>query len=259
LTFFTFADQFPYPNLPKVIYKATIGVFGTIGVSTIAFYKINFLAKVFLKKQKLIPPGLPKQIFFSCFTCIAIYIISYLRLPQKSAYMIPIIPFIIILFGYYLKERAFKFFCVLLTMSSFLFSMNLTDSLRGSGYSPLAVKFTLAGQEIFIDPLTGPLYSDYTKRLNKIAYTEKVYRQISLEKQNKILICGWWYNELLVQSWNRESNTNVIPVFYIDKSRMEKYMADGHELYYLPEQDLYNDQYSQMNYTDSVAKPYLVN
>lgn len=259
LSFFTFADQFPYPNLPKVFYKATLGVFGTIGVLAIVGYKIKILSGILFKKEKLIPDTLPKQLFFASCTAIIVYIISYLRLPQKSAYFIPMIPFMILLFGYYLPAKSFKIFCVLLTISSFLFSMNLTDSLRGSKHSSLSVTFNMAGQEIFVDALTGPVYSDYTKRLNKIAYTEKVYQQTMIQQTKIVLICGWWYNELLVRNWNCEINPNVILVFYIDKPSMEKYISDGRKIYYLPEQNLYNDQYSQMNYTDSAAKPYLLN
>jgi hypothetical protein len=115
----------------------------------------------------------------------------------------------------------------------------------------------MAGQEIFIDPLTGPVFSDYTKRLNKIAFTEEVFQKINIEQKKIVLICGWWYNELQVRNWNCEQNHRVELVFYIDKAAMEKYISEGYEIYYLPEQNLYNDQYSQMNYTDSVAKPYM--
>ena len=51
-------------------------------------------------------------------------------------------------------------------------------------------------------------------------------------------------------------NQNVKLAFYIDRSIMEKYTSEGYEIYYLPEQNMYNDQFSQMNFTDSIAKPY---
>ena len=52
-------------------------------------------------------------------------------------------------------------------------------------------------------------------------------------------------------------NPNVILVFYVDKSAIEKYVSEGRKLFYLPEQNLYNDQYSQMTFTDSAAEPYM--
>ncbi|MBI4929468.1 MAG: hypothetical protein HY841_01810 [Bacteroidetes bacterium] len=258
-SFFTFSDQFPYPNFFKVFYKATIGVFGLIGLTTIVFFKLKILFERIKSKESFIPAELSKKLFYASCIAIVLCIISYLRLPQKSAYLIPMIPFVILLFGHFLSSDAFKVFCVLLTMSSFLFSINLTDSLRGSEYSPLAMKFTMTGQEIFIDPITGPVYSDYSKRLNKIIFTEKIFKKTRIEQKKIILICGWWYNELLVRNWDCEKNQNVILVFYINKATMEKYISDGYEIYFLPEQNLYNDQYFQMNGTVAAAKPYLVN
>lgn len=256
-SFFTFADQFPYPNLPKVIYKATIGVFGAIGILIMIGYTLKTLSKIVSKKAKIIPSELKKNIFFSSCAVIIIYVISYLRLPQKSAYLIPAIPFIILLFGYYLSGREFKIFCVLISMSSFVLSVNLTDAFRGAKYSPLAIKFTAADQEIFIDPLTGPIFSDYTKRLNKITFTGKIIEKIKFEKKKIILICGWWHNELAVELWRCKENQNVNFLFYIDKPVMDKYISEGYKIYYLPEQNIYNDQFSHMKYTNSVAKPYM--
>lgn len=257
LSFFTFSDQFPYPTFPKVFYKATIGVFGTVGLITILFFTMILLARNFSSKEKIVVSKMPAKLFRASVAVIIIYIISYLRLPQKSAYLIPAIPFIILLFGYFLSNRAFKTFCMLMTLSSFFFSINLTDSLRGSTHSPLSTKVTIAGQEIFVDPLTGPVFSDYTKRLNKIAYTEQVFQKTRSEQRRIVLICGWWHNELLVRNWYLEQNQNIKLAFYINKPSIEKYISDGYKIFYLSEQNLYNDQYSQMQFTDSIAKPYM--
>lgn len=257
LSFFTYSDQFPYPNFPKVVYKATFGVFGAVGLLTLVFFKIKFLTGKGPLKEKMLAVHIPGKLFFACLLVIVIYIISYLRLPQKSAYLIPIIPFVILLCGYLFSDRAFKLFCVMMTMSSFLFSINLTDSLRGAKHSPLSMKFNVAGQEIFLDPLTGQVFSDYTKRLNKIAFTEEVFQKIKMEQKKTVLICGWWYNELRVREWDAEQNRNVALVFYIDEVTMTKFISQGYEIYYLPEQNLYNDQFSQISCTDSISKPYM--
>ena len=253
-SFFTYSDQFPYPNFMKIFYKATFGVFGLIGMLVILFCVI----KIILQKC---PAGSVKEktgkwLLISCVAVVILYIISYLRLPQKSAYFIPIVPFVILAMGYFLSNYAFKLFSVFITLSSFFFSINLTDPFRGSTHSPASIKFLIAGQEIFLDPLTGPVFSDYTKRLNKTVFTEKVLKKTVLEQKKIVLICGWWYNELLVRSWKLKQNQNVAFVFYIDKTTMDKYISEGYRIFYLPEQNSYNDQYSHMNYTDSVAQPY---
>lgn len=255
LLFFTYSDQFPYPNFFKMMYKATIGVFGTVGVTTILFLLIKILLDKRNNREKVnsFPFG---RIGWVCIIVIILYTLAYLRLPQKSAYLIPIIPFVILLFGTFLSTLSFRIFCVLLTLSSFFFSVNLTDSFRGAKYSPLAIRFSLAGQEIFIDLLTGPLFSDYTKRLNKMEFTRTVLERTEIERNKIVLLCGWWYNQLLVEQWERKKNPDVIFTFYLNENAMKKYISEGYRIYYLPEQDIYNDLYLKINITGSVAKPY---
>lgn len=40
MDFFDYSDQFPYPPIAKIIYKATIGVYGLIGILLIGCYKL---------------------------------------------------------------------------------------------------------------------------------------------------------------------------------------------------------------------------
>jgi len=241
LDFFHYSDQFPYPNFSKILYKMTIGVFGTIGIVSFIVFKTVAVAQSKLLQGKFIPDNMPVNLFWACMAAMALYLISYFRLPQKSGYLIPFVPIAILMYGYYLSGKSFKILCVLFTMSSFFFSINLTDSNRGAAYSALAMKINIANQEIFIDPLTGPIISDYSKRLNKIKFTEKVFQKTQLENKKTILICGWWYNELLVRNWNAKQNPNVIPVFYINKPTLNDYLKQEFDIYYLPEQNLYND------------------
>lgn len=256
-SFFHYSDQFPYPNLSKIIYKMSIGVFGAAGMAAILLSIVQIILNKSRSKEKILSTEIPRNLFWAAISVIVIYTISYFRLPQKSAYLIPAVPFITLAFAYYLSSQTFKIFCTLLTVSSFLFSINLTDPLRGSAHSSLAMKFKIAGQKIFIDPLSGPVFSDYTKRLNKIAYTEEIFQKLTTEANKTVLICGWWHNELLVRSWNGPENPNVVTVFYIDQPAIEKYISQGYNVYFLPEQDLYNDQFSQMKYTNSAARPYM--
>jgi len=252
-TYFDTADRFPVPPLAKIIYKASIGVWGFIGMLVL----VGCAAHVIRNRKQIMIENKERKILIACLITILLYMVIYIRVPHKSAFLVPMVPFFIMIYGLFLSSRAFKIYCVFITASSFFFSVNLTDALRGSKYSSLAFKFTTARHEIFIDPFTGPVFSDYTKRLNKIVYTDEVYHKTNGEQKKIILICGWWYNELQVRMWNCEKNNNIKFVFYINRQEIEKYISDGYEIYYLPEQNIYNDQYSHMTYTDSVAKLYM--
>lgn len=256
-SFFMYYDQFPYPPLSKVLYKMSFGVFGFIGCLAIfCFILIAILNRKKSIEGGLFINGLPKRIVIISFLIIVLYIISYFRLPQKSGYMLPIIPFVIILFGYYLSSSQFRILCCSLMISSFICSINLTDKLRGAEYSSAAVSFVVSGQEIFFDPLTGPVCSDYSKRLQKIKYTSEVISKSSELANKTVIISGWWYNEIMVTMIGLKYNPNLIFEPYIPERKIKEYVDQGYEIVYLPEQNIYNDLMYQMDVTATLARPF---
>jgi hypothetical protein len=258
-SFFMYYDQFPYPPFTKVMYKMIVGVFGFIGTLSIGVF---FLQAVFNKKNQKAGEGfnygLDKKIIIASVVISILYLISYMRLPQKSGYMIPVIPFIILLFGYYLNRKNFNWFCWSFIVSPFLLGINLTDAYRGADYSSHAVVFKISGQEIYIDPWTGPIFSDYSKRKQKIAFTDLVIQKADTTTSKTVIIAGWWYNEIMVTMIPKVSNKLVKFESYIDSEKMNTYYKNQYQLYYLPEQNVYNDLKYGMKVTDELSKPFMV-
>jgi hypothetical protein len=256
LSFFMFYDQFPYPALSKVFYKMIIGVFGIVGVVAI----ITALLSIIIKRNKeqygkLFHHPFDKKMIVAGIIIIVLYTISYLRLPQKSGYMIPVIPFIIVLFGYYLNSKAFKILCLAFIISPFICSINLTDKLRGAEHSKYAFVFTVSGQELFFDIFSGPIFSDYSKRKQKIKYTDEVIATAEKIKDKTVIISGWWYNEIMVTEIPKDKNKFVIFEPYINNKEINRYLALDYKIYYLPEQNIYNDEMFKMKLTDSISTP----
>lgn len=253
--FFTYSDQFPYPPWSKIFYKGTIGVFGLIGFSAIILFAIYILLKRNKKKDELYAQPLHDKVTYAWISVIIIYIIAYFGLPQKSAYLIPLVPFVLLLFTRHLGSKAYRAFSYCIIASAFLFSINLTDPFRGSQYSPLAFKTVVSGQELFLDPLTGPVWSDFTKRKQKMAFTKMVREKAIALKERAVIISGWWYNMILTELYDEPGPENVVYTFYTDEATLRNYLSQGYNIYYLPEQNLYNDLNFKMNVTDQVAKP----
>jgi hypothetical protein len=251
-------DQFPYPPFTKVMYKMIVGVFGFIGTVSLGMF---LLQAVFNKKKQergaAFNYSLDKKILIASISIIVLYTISYFRLPQKSGYMIPVIPFVILLFGYYLNHKNFNWFCWSLIVSSFVFGINLTDAYRGADYSKQAIVFKISGQEIYIDPFIGPVISDYSKRRQKIAFTDLVIERADTVTSKTVIIAGWWYNEIMVTMIPKEPNKLVKFESYIDAEKINSYAKDNYQLYYLPEQNIYNDLKYDMKITDQLSKPFI--
>lgn len=260
--FFDYSDQFPYPNIPKVLYKASIGVFGLTGMILLAVFSIPAISS--WRKKELQPVTLfrTERMIFASIVVILLMIVSYLRLPQKSGYLVPMIPFVILLFAMTLSDKKFYFMTILFLLSPFFLSVNLTDSIRGAEHSAGAIRFNVSGQEIFIDPFTGPAQSEKSKRINKMEYCERVFKSLYDMDEKTQVICGWWYNEIYVDylRTNHLFIKRQIPkaklLFYSECSQLDSAISQGNKIYYLPEQNLYNDQMFGQNCTDSLAKEY---
>lgn len=257
--FFDYSDQFPYPPFTKIAYKATIGVFGLIGIFALVYAKFKWITRK--DKSALQIPALvsPQRLTIAILVVIALHIISYLRLPQKAGYMLAMVPFVLLLVTMYSTRATIRIVTILFLFASFLFSINISDGLRGSESSALAVKFHVSGQEIFLDPLSGPIFSEQSKRQNKMAYTAKVRAAIESTQEKQMIICGWWYNEILSYYLEGRPNAKSIPValrFYEHCSVLDSAKSTGANIYYLPEQDLYNDQMFGQQCTNSIAELY---
>lgn len=252
--FLTFYDQFPYPPLTKVFYKATIGVWGLAGclILLAGFITILRLKK---KQEPLYDSVITKQQLWSWSIVILLFSLSYFRLPQKSGYLIPIIPFLFMLLGYFMNKKSFIVLCTGLIVSLFIFSIDITNDKRGAEHSALALKLTVSGQELFFDPVTGPVFSNYSKRNRKMFFTAQVAEKEKEFIRPTLIIAGWWYNQLMVERLKRTANPMVTYVGYTDAESLESYTRQNYSIYYLPEQEIYNDLMYKMDITKKVASP----
>ncbi len=238
--FFDYSDQFPYPNLPKLIYKSTIGVLGLTALVAFLIASIQFRN---YKKA-------PLYVWCSILLCV----LAYLRLPQKSAYLIPMIPFIIIYAGKVFSDKAFVYFCFSMIVSGWIFGVNLIDKTRGSEESSY-FSIQIAGQKISINPIVGNIIADYRKREIKNNYVMNVLSKTDTIYSKTAIISGWWYNQLLIENNNKRKKSNIEYLFYCSKDSLEKLKKMNYSILYLEEQNIYNDLFYKINCTNLYAKP----
>jgi hypothetical protein len=78
------------------------------------------------------------------------------------------------------------------------------------------------------------------------------------QTHNAYIISGWWYNE--IQTYHLQNAGRLDPHFrfYEECDFLDSLKKTNAEIYYLPEQDLYNDQMFNQQCTDSIAQPFPV-
>jgi len=249
--FFHYYDQFPYPPVSKVIFKATIGVWGSIG-SIVVFIAMMIIIKNFISERKTDASG--NKLSIAAFVAIILYTGLYLMLPQKSAYFIPLIPFVILLAVRYLNHSGFRIFACSIIVSSFLFGINLSDNTRGAEASSMSKDVMLGGQTVHLDFLYGPVMDDYLKRKARINFTEQIVTKTNELTDKSIIIAGWWLNPIEDKLFGKH-NGNIKYVYTIDEADMMENIDKGFTIYYLPEMDSINDLRYKISTTKVLCEP----
>lgn len=232
--FFDYSDQFPYPSVAKVFYKAGIGVFG--------LPLFGFL--VVLTVRIRIIPVLRKANRLSLFLLIGLLLqgFSYLALPQKSAYLMPAALLGWIGLAQLSIPNLDRTLFVFALISCFLFGVNVADAKRGVGLSDSGIQFHVKGQELTFEVLRGHLLQDLAKRKNKARYVKEVLAELQKQQQPMVLICGWWYNQILMELRAAAPLPRSVElVFYPDQNMLQRYKSEQLRVYHLPEQDVYAD------------------
>jgi len=250
--FFTYYEYFPYPPMLKNLYKASLGAWGLIG--SVALMIMVFLtAQKYFSLSRDVRKGYNKNLLVSL-TAIALYSYAYLKIPQKSAFVIPMIPFIIIPVALLLNKKQMNTFALIMMASCFLFGVNLDDPFRGSGKSLLGISFSAGHTLVILDPLNGPVTADLQKRQIKMAYAETIAKKLHDETAPTLIVAGWWQNELFYFS-KTYPNKNVEYVYYVDESVLKSAKEAGKKIYFLPEQEFYNDLRFRSEFTEKYAVP----
>ena len=254
--FFTYYDV-PYPAIPKVLYKFSIEVWGVLGVIGIFLTTILFfLPHKESKNNFLFPRSVNERYVIAWLIAIDIYIIAFLKLPMESGYLIPIVPFVIMVYGKYLYRRGFIFFCVMLIASSFLFTISPSDRFDAANVSHFSKSFQAGGEKLSFDPAEGPVFSYYTRRENGISFVKNLLHSMDTISVPSVIVSGRWFNQLIVQS----GDTSLLKAKirdYISEPEALYFYAKGFVIYYLPKQEYYNKVMRNVDLDVYKAIPYL--
>ena len=230
--------KLPYPPLSKAIYKGTIGVWGLIGFGLVSILFFTFFRRLkhYLSQLKW------HHIVWSI--PIILYTLIFIRLPEKSAFFVPVIPFLLLFIFSFLKEKWIKWSASIFASSLFFFGINISDPLRGAAPKPYDLKKTIAGQEVFFSFERGLLFLEKDKRENKYRVTDRIQRKLRDREKPTVVICGWWYAmiDVMLKDNNWTWPNHIKLHYYLSDEEILEYRENGYELLYLPEQEIINNR-----------------
>ena len=248
---------FPYPSISKVLYKFSIEVWGVIGfLGLIISTSLLFLPDRITLKKFLFPRAVNEKFVVAWLVAIDLYIIAFLKLPMEGGYLIPIIPFVIMIFGKYLYNKAFVFLCIMLILSSFVCSISPVERFDSVEPSKAAYNFNSGGEELLFDFYKGPFISYQDRRRNGIEFVDELLNSTDTIKSKSVIVAGRWYNQMVMQSGDT-SKLNFTLRPYIKEEEAVYFYAKGYVIYYLPKQDFFNKVMKNVDLDIYGAIPYL--
>lgn len=217
LDFFTFADNAEYPSLIGLISLGVVKVWGVIGsigllaLGGVALFNVSHIKNVLLERHV-------KRGAILALLVIALYAISFLRLPHESAYLMPMVPFALLVVALLMPHRFVRYFAILLLVSSF---------------------FITIYRDGRIEP-AGPIVENYRFRIARTEETNRVVATVNKLAEKSIIVSGWKLQPIQIHP-DKGANVNHQYVFAIrDDAAYEQYLEQGFRVYFLEEIDDFN-------------------
>ncbi len=253
-SFFTFYEHFPIPHWTKNLYKGTLGVWGLPALVTFTIASTIQAAQLRrnwgnLQREQKAFAGLSAGM-------VILMALVFFKLPLKSAFLVPAVPFTIVLAGFFFSGKQFHVLTGSLLAGCFVLGVNLAEAHRGSALSALAIEYKIAGHRVALDPLYGLVTADRSKRIQRTEFAESVVAQCELIRQPTAILCGWWLADILVLSKQYPANSDVIYLHYISPMQLNSLKTRNIRIFYLEDQAEYNDLRFDSAFTKNNALPF---
>jgi len=228
------------PAVVETIRTATEGVWGRVGF--IALVAATF-SLVFSRWRQpgvtSIPPAQGRGAVAAWLTAIGIYAVAFFRLPVEAGYLIPVVPFVILLFGGLARRPVFIVVCIALLVSPFV---SITRTGLGA----------------------GPVLLDRESRLARMGFVNRVLATGSILPGRNLVVVGGWLPQIQETLLSQAPEDSRVTVTYptlspepswgdpgatvwqaghttryvlrVDEAQLDGYLDRNFHIYYLPGQ-----------------------
>jgi hypothetical protein len=248
--FLTFYEH-GYPSMVAIIKSMTIDIWGVLGtVAILVAVVLTLFRRVFQKESSSQQKPISTSLVVASAGVVSLYLVMFLRLPVEAAYLIPAIPFVLILFSLWMERTLFRVVCVLLVISSFIGGIDSGDRPWSPSPSVAATTLRVKGRQIVFDPLKGPIINDHERRISRMQFVNKLLAFSDSLRTRSVIVAGVWLPEIMVTGGCFSSEKgeqddlydrgNAKFVGLLDTSAVEQCRASETPIYFVGTQDVYN-------------------
>lgn len=225
LDFFTY-HQLLSPSVFKALLRATIHLWGKMGFIMILVLGITNM--ILFKKGD----NIRKYFYGHNFIFILIVIIYFglfVMLPDESAYLIPIIPFVVFLLREFLHKTLFYILCFFIVLSSF-------------------IDVNISGIE------SGAVIKNHVFRVEQMDYLDKSVQSIATIKKKSIIVAGSYLPKIKVMLSSEECDNLNLTYLIKDNKHFERLINAGYNIYYLSEVKQINKKVTGFDLSETSAR-----
>ncbi|WP_417591833.1 hypothetical protein [Owenweeksia hongkongensis] len=245
----------PYPSTIKVLYKMSVGVYGIPLLLFFAYFFFTNIRKPFsFWTLHSYYSRMPRGFYISLLLIFAMQLVVFLRLPFKSEFFIPFLPFLLMYLGVLMNRKQAISLAIVSIASCFFFGFDYYNPYRGAPPSPLGLRFEGNDKSLFFDPIQGPAIIDIRKRNTKIQFVEEFNAWAKKQSAPTYVIAGWYWPQIDLK---QQYPSNVEVDYYATEEEVRNAHKNGKSIFYLPEINEANAQINSHYLADSLGKPWL--
>lgn len=212
--FFTFVDRgFRWWGLLGEI--AGLRAWGTLGIAAVGIGIAGVAAgAAFYRDRRRSLPALDPRHPVAWGLALAIYVLAFLRLPVEAGYLVPTVPFVLLLFARYLHRGLFVTVCAVLVCAPFV-------DVGTGGIEP------------------GPVLKEAGSRVRAVRETGHILAAAARAPGERIVVVAGSHLPQ-VEVTRLRLGRPVAPraefVYRLNEARFHEYVAEGYRVYVVPDQ-----------------------
>lgn len=233
----------PYPSIAKTGYKATLGLWGFSGSIALCLFPLAW-------RSAKIPAALSLSTAFS----LLVFGLGFIVYPHKSAFLLPIVPMVLMLFALSNHRLSRHFAPLLFFLAPLSFGLNFSDPERGATPGRFSMHFQVGTEALFLDPFQGPLHMEQARRVNRMQYCQSALKRCETLPENAVVLCGWWTNQMRELSLQHPQLSHIRLDEFLSPVQLMQYRSAGRPVFYLDEIDRINDERYGLIFTTTWAR-----
>jgi hypothetical protein len=218
--------------------QATVGVFGALGGAAVGVCVLGVLIELVRRTPGAVPRAEAPAplLLLGLVLGVVLPLVLYLRLPSDEGYLIPAVPFLLLVLAALANPRLVRATCLLLMASPFVLGVDAMPPKKAvspARRSALAREFRLGHETMVIDPLSGQLLMDDAKRRRTMALLPAALEELARLRPGDLLLAGQLEYVLFCTAPDDRGHPRYRDC--LSRGELDAWLARGARVVYLPD------------------------